>query len=188
MRTEPWAQESTIDDDDDFAVESDEEGFALRLSFAPNELLASEELVLYCHGGGEVVDATPPVWKDPQHDPTRSWRLKKVKKRGAEASQKKLVARPTESFFRIFDVLGANDDDRASDDALYPLPELQTELILRLREDAIPRAAMYYINALHGFEDGDLDGVDEEELFGAEPMDEDHWEDARRAGKGRTRH
>ena len=45
-----------------------------------------------------------------------------------------------------------------------PVRQLQMEVVMRLREDIIPRAGIYYISALQG---GDLDGgedwLDDEE-------------------------
>ena len=37
-----------------------------------------------------------------------------------------------------------------------PLADLQEELIERVRSDAIPRAGIYYINALHNLEEDDM--------------------------------
>lgn len=97
---------------------------------------------------------------------------KKVKKRGGKA-EKRLVAKPNESFFRIFAVADDPDDldyedDRpvrgsGAEDGLLPLVELQGEMVLRLREDAVPRAAVHYIGALsgHDFEDGEDFDVDD---------------------------
>ena len=58
----------------------------------------------------------------------------------------------------------------ARGDALIPLVELQNELIIRLREDMVPRAAIHYISALHGFDDEGDDMV-----FDADEGDDDEW-------------
>jgi nucleosome assembly protein 1-like 1 len=157
-----------------------DEGFALHFSFAPNPYLKNSELSLYCNGDFEVMSATGPEWREERYDPTVRWVTKKVKKKGkggGEAS-KRLVAKPAESFFRIFE-LAPEDEDMDWDeeaamppqrmgggggggggvDGLMPLRQLQGEMTLRLREDVIPRAQIHYIAALHGFDAEGEDGM-----------------------------
>jgi len=99
-----------------------------------------------------------PQWRSEECDPTVTWAMKKKKKKGGEARVLK-VAKPAESFFRIFaDPADVADDDSDPSHGLTPLGALQEEMVMRLREDVIPRAAMYYLSALHGFseDEGDL--------------------------------
>ena len=156
VRSEPWNFE---DDEmpDDFEELLSEPGYSLVFRFAPNPMMESESIALYCLGTGEVVQANPPLWSDRRHDPTLTWVSKKVKKKGAGSSVKRVSARPAESFFRIFSP--ADEDAAAAEEraALLPLTELQEEIVLRLREDAIPRASMYYISALLGDDFGEED-------------------------------
>jgi len=49
--------------------------------------------------------------------------------------------------------------------------------VFRLRDDVVPRASMYYISQLHGFDDEDLDDEGEE-------LEREDWERSRREGKG----
>ena len=134
-------------------------GFSLHFRFAPNPYLLSNELVLYCNGEFEVIKATEPEWREERVNPTIKMVTKKVKKKGSEA-QKRQVAKPAESFFRIFQTPAEEDDLDWDDesqgtppalaDGLVPVRQLQSEFVMRLREDVIPRAQIYYIGALQG--------------------------------------
>lgn len=130
-----------------------DEGYVLRFTFAPNPYLASPSLSLHCLSG-EVLKADVPEWKGSENDPTFVWSTRKLKKRrGGEGSVKR-TRRPTESFFRIFADPSLDDSDAT--DEMVPLADLQEELIERVRSDAIPRAGIYYINALHNLEEDDM--------------------------------
>jgi hypothetical protein len=157
----------------------DEPGFSFTFVFAPNPLLRSPELTIFCLGSMEVASATTPEWTDPKHDPTVTWRTKKVRKKGAAETIKKLSARPVESFFRIFAVESVAGDETLADeeDERMSLQELQQDIVFRLRDDVVPRASMYYISQLHGFDDEDLDDEGEE-------LEREDWERSRREGKG----
>lgn len=150
-------------------------GYVLHFRFAEgNPHLESNELSLYCYGHGEVADATLPTWKAGQ-DVTRRLRVKKMKKKrgGVEKQQ---VSKPVDSFFRIFAVPASEFEADADGweggapsggaeqgaDGLLSVSDLQDELVARIKEDLVPRAALYYINALRG--------------AGADAEDEEFWE------------
>ena len=103
------------------------------------------------------------------------------RKKGAAETIKKLSARPVESFFRIFAVESVAGDETLADeeDERMSLQELQQDIVFRLRDDVVPRASMYYINQLHGFDDEDLDDEGEEV-----ELEREDWERSRREGKG----
>jgi len=183
VQTRAWeesdAQMSEMAEGWDTEIGSDP-GFSIHLLFAPNPYLKDAELVLYCNGDFEVVQATEPRWREDKYDPTVQWVTKKVKKKGGGPVQKKLVAKPAESFFRIFEVPTEDEDaadwaqeqegapmPAAGGDERLPLRQLQNELVMRLREDVIPRAPMYYIGAL--LEDGE--GMD------GEGYEDEDWDD-----------
>jgi nucleosome assembly protein 1-like 1 len=179
VRMEPWQPQEQMPDDFDADVVHDEPGFSFTFVFAPNPLLRSPELTIFCLGSMEVASATTPQWTDPKHDPTVTWRTKKVRKKGAAETIKKLSARPVESFFRIFAVESVAGDETLADeeDERMSLQELQQDIVFRLRDDVVPRASMYYISQLHGFDDEDLDDEGEE-------LEREDWERSRREGKG----
>ena len=176
-------------------------GFKITFSFAPNPFLENDSLTLYCNGDMEVVEVDTPVWKDEKLDPTVAWVTKKVKKRGGGPVTKKAVAKPADSFFRIFELTSTDPDDDANldwnDEAavmaklaeaaggsmrdpgvldangerleMLPLRMLQQEVLVRLRDDIIPRAQIYYIGALQGV-DFDDDAYDDDWEEGPDPV------------------
>jgi len=153
-------------------------GFSLHLTFAPNPHLENAELALYCSGEFQVLRTTTPVWRDEKSDPTVRWLTKKVKSKGGQTSRK-TVAKPADSFFRIFEVASGGDDEDGFDErslsagaepeGALPLEQLQSEIVLRLREDVVPRAGIHFISALHGEDDGE-DGMGFHD-------DDDGWEE-----------
>jgi nucleosome assembly protein 1-like 1 len=176
VRSEPRESDSEVPEG--WEVETGEPGFSLVFTFAPNPYLTNDTLALHCSGDGELEEVDGPMWADEGANPTIRWATKKVKKKGGQAT-KKQVAKPVESFFRIFsdpdDSLDEYDEmhDRhatgrsAGGPQLMPLFELQSELILRLKDDVVPRATLHYIHALSGidpdddhfdFDDEDFDG------------------------------
>lgn len=191
LRTEPWDGEQDFLPEG-FSSEGSDPGFSLHFRFAPNPMLETNELVLYCNGDCEVLKTAEPIWAQERHDPTQKFVTKKTKKKGGEAT-KRVVAKPVESFFRIFSEPdpGADVDERlpwmknfsallgqdgadgegmlqggdgpAAADGPLPLSMLQGEVALRLREDIIPRASLHYISALQGIEDDGEWGAYEDE-------------------------
>jgi len=165
IRLEPWepAEEQVMAEDFGMEPTSGDlgAGFAIHFTFAPNPMLQSERLALYCLPDGEVADVDVPTWHDPKLDPAIQWVTKKVRKKGGPPVKKE-VARPADSFFRIFS-LGGDEAAEGEDGGMLSVHELQEEMVLRLREDAIPRAAIYYMHALHS--EG-MDNLDDITSFG----------------------
>jgi nucleosome assembly protein 1-like 1 len=191
LRSEPWSGDQDMMPEG-WSIEGSEPGFALHFIFAPNAMLETTQLTLYCSGDCEVLRASAPIWADERHDPTQKMVTKKSKKKGGEVT-KRAVSKPVESFFRIFaepDAFDADDDrmpwmknfasilegdqnaSAASGEPMQ-LSLLQGELALRLREDVIPRASLHYISALQGIEDdgdwSDPDGDDDDWEMEEEP-------------------
>lgn len=180
LRSEPWeADQFALPEG--WSMHAGEPGFALHFVFAPNPMLETTELVLYCNGDCEVLKASLPIWADARYDPTQRIVTKKSKKKGGDVT-KRTVSKPVESFFRIFaEPEGIDDEDErmpwmrnfsnllesgdggagASIEPLQ-LSVLQGELLLRLREDVLPRASLHYISALQGIED-DGDWADDDD-------------------------
>lgn len=173
VRTEPWepaAEQAAAGNLQQFGggegtaeeraelvdIYASEPGYALHFRFAvDNPHLESPELSIFCYGHGEVADATVPKWTAGQ-DPTTRVRVKKVKKKKG-CVEKQSVVKPVNSFFRIFatpdpeEGYEDNDTGRAPPgDEAMSVAALQEELVARLKEDLLPRAASYYVNALHG--------------------------------------
>jgi len=145
---------------------------ALELWNVPMSKSKVDQLWIACdvNGNGEIEQVDAPTWSAEEADPTVRWVTKKVKRAG-KAPTKKRVAKPASSFFRLFtDPAEYEPDDDADDDASGELSpsQLAEEVALRLREDAIPRAAIHYITALHGVDMGD-DGLDFEDGDWEEP-------------------
>jgi len=152
VRMEPWQPEEEMPEGFDFESGGDL-GYSLHFAFAANPFLLSEELSLYCLANGEVVKVDAPSWRESSRDPTVKIVSKKMRKKGGGPVVRRESAVPVNSFFRIF--TAAEEEDGAGD--VMPVPELQEEIVMRLREDAIPRAAIYYMQALHGFDGEDFD-------------------------------
>ena len=149
LKAEPWEGEELLPEG--FDADGLSTGFAMHFRFTPNPLLASEKLSIYVHADGSIGNADAPLWRDATADPTVEWVTKKVRKKGQTQTSKKQTARPVPSFFQIFS--GANAPTaQGLDDEPSALEQLQMEILFRLKEDAIPRASIYYINALreHG--------------------------------------
>lgn len=168
VRSRVWDEMSTLSGDDGpleggwEAVVGDEPGYSLHFTFASSAPgLQSTELAVYVNGNGEIEQVDAPTWSEEAADPTVRWVTKKVKRSG-KAPTKTRVAKPASSFFRLFtDPAEYEADDDDADDtggALSP-SQLAEEMAMRLREDAIPRAAIHYITALHGIDMSD-DGFD----------------------------
>ena len=122
-------------------------GFSLHFHFAPNEFLEVDELALYCYATGEVAETTPPLWRE-GHDVTVRTRTKKIKRKG-KGTERVSVAKPVDSFFRIFEA--PDDEERieaAADAGLAPVEVLQEALVMPIKEDLVPHASAYYIRAL----------------------------------------
>jgi len=191
IRSEPWEPEGPELSElgEGWEMSMGEPGFALHFNFAPNPYLETLELSLYCNGDYEVMEATPPIWVDESADPTVKLVTKKLRKKGGGVSQKKVVPKPTESFFRIFETPEYSDmDDGAeeepSTDGPMQLTQLQGEVLIRLKEDVIPRAAIHYITHLHH---GDMD-LEDGELFDDGGYDDDDWEPGPKHGGKAKRH
>jgi len=168
-------------------MQAAEPGFALHFVFAPNPMLETTELIVYCNGDCEVLKTSSPIWADARHDPTQKIVTKKSKKKGGDVT-KRAVSKPTESFFRLFEepegidaedermpwmrnlsnlLEGGDGGGAGASNEPMQLSMLQAELVLRLREDVLPRASLHYISALQGIEDdgdwADSDGDGDED-------------------------
>ena len=173
-KAEPWeAEQEGVPEGWDLSLS--DQGFALHFTFAPNPYLETLELSLYCNGDAEVLEATTPVWVDDATDPTVHLTTKKMKKKGGGPAKTRVVPKPVESFFRIFAVAepSADREEDLREGALIPLADLQGEIVVRLKEEIIPRAGIHYFGALHGYDMGDDD-----DIFDGGDLDDDDWEPA----------
>ena len=169
MRMKPW------DGDQDYLPDgwsSSEPGFSVHFSFAPNPMLETLELAVFCSSEMVVHKVHAPVWTDDRLDPTKKLMTKKIKKKGSAAeATKKVVAKETDSFFRIFrepepeeqEEEGSFDpeameipmDKLRGLNGMYVTRQLQAQILYHLKTDIMPNASMHYISALQGV------GVDE---------------------------
>jgi len=150
-------------------------GFSIHFVFdEATPQLECREIALYCYGTGEVAEVAAPDWVEGQ-DPTVKMATKKVKRKGRTA-EKVVVAKPVESFFRLFQLPDADDEaDDERDEAELSVGELQEHVVALLREELVTRAGIYYIQSLSP------DGED----WGQLEEDYDDWEPPAQAGRSR---
>ena len=110
----------------------------------------------------------------PLRTQVRALPLSRAASPASRPPSKKQVAKPVESFFRIFTDPDDSLDEYADTDmpswrgrgggdaGLVPLYELQNELVLRLKDDAVPRATLHYIHGLSGIDPDEEFGFDDE--------------------------
>lgn len=151
-------------------AESDGEmnGLAITLTFAPNPYLEpnSLELVMRCHHHGmgmselaEVLPPSGPSFKEGM-DPRVKKAIKTQRKKG-RSPMKSTVLKPTYSFFGLFQVADADEQEYDDDGAAgSDLDEKHTAVFDLFTEQLVPMASHFYLvhhGLLPHFEEGDDD-------------------------------